>query len=123
MSRPLPNTFALILVMIVFERLLEGRYESAVRYATASVILFRCELVLLYGPIFLGYMISGRLKVFGFDGAIAIGVRIAAMCLGKYRRNKSEYDIINFSCLHSNRFLFLGTTSLARRRSHVLQCR
>lgn len=81
MLRPLPNTFALILVMIVFERLLEGRYESAVRYATASVILFRCELVLLYGPIFLGYMISGRLKVFGFDGAIAIGVRIAAMCL------------------------------------------
>ncbi|EFO87966.1 hypothetical protein CRE_05469 [Caenorhabditis remanei] len=81
MSRPLPNSFALVLVMIVYERIFDGRYESAVRYATACVILFRCELLLLFGPLFLGYMILGKLKTFGFDGAIAIGVRVASACL------------------------------------------
>ncbi|CAO4376268.1 unnamed protein product [Caenorhabditis nigoni] len=81
LSRPLPNSFALCLVMIVFQRIFEERYRSAVRYATACVILFRCELVLLFGPLFLGYLILGKLKTFGFDGAIAIGVRIAAACL------------------------------------------
>ncbi|CAI2355297.1 unnamed protein product [Caenorhabditis sp. 36 PRJEB53466] len=81
MSRPLPNTFAMILVMIVLERILDDRLESAVRYATACVILFRCELVLLFGPLFLQYMASGRLRVLGSDGAIAIGIRVAAMCL------------------------------------------
>ncbi|CAP30572.2 Protein CBG11382 [Caenorhabditis briggsae] len=81
LSRPLPNSFALCLVMIVFQRIFEERYRSAVRYATACVILFRCELVLLFGPLFLGYLVLGKLKTFGFDGAIAIGVRIAAACL------------------------------------------
>lgn len=83
MSRPLPNSFAMIFVMIVFERILEDRLESAVCFATACVILFRCELVLLFGPLFTQFMMAGRLPVFGSDGAVAIGVRVAAMCLGE----------------------------------------
>uniref|UniRef100_A0A8R1I9W4 valine--tRNA ligase n=1 Tax=Caenorhabditis japonica TaxID=281687 RepID=A0A8R1I9W4_CAEJA len=81
MSRPLPNSFAMILVMIVFERILENRLESAVRYATACVILFRCELLLLFAPLFIQFIVSGRLSLLGRDGAVAIGIRVAAMCL------------------------------------------
>ncbi|CAI5450865.1 unnamed protein product [Caenorhabditis angaria] len=80
-SRPLPNTFALLFVMIVFERILENRLESAVRWATASVFLFRCELVLLYGPLFLPYFLNGRLPFFGHDGAIPNGIRVSSLCL------------------------------------------
>uniref|UniRef100_A0A1I7THL0 Mannosyltransferase n=1 Tax=Caenorhabditis tropicalis TaxID=1561998 RepID=A0A1I7THL0_9PELO len=81
MSRPLPNSFALILVMIVFVRLFEGNYQSAVRYATACVFLFRVDTVLLFGPLFLGYMWYGHMKVFGYDGAVSNGIRIASTCL------------------------------------------
>ncbi|KAJ1372680.1 hypothetical protein KIN20_034889 [Parelaphostrongylus tenuis] len=76
-SRTLPNTFALILVLTVFHRCLENRYESAVRWATAAVVLFRCELVLLFAPIFGRVILSGRLPLFGWDGALVIGIKTA----------------------------------------------
>ncbi|VDO95180.1 unnamed protein product [Heligmosomoides polygyrus] len=74
-SRTLPNTFAMIFVLTVFHRCLENRYESATRWATAAVVLFRCELVLLFAPIFLRVILSGRLPLFGWDGALANGIR------------------------------------------------
>ncbi|ETN78213.1 plasmid Maintenance Protein [Necator americanus] len=80
-SRPLPNTFAFILVLTVFQRCLENRYESAVRWATTAVVLFRCELVLLFAPIFLPVILRGRLPLFGWDGALAIGIKTAAKVL------------------------------------------
>ena len=52
-SRPLPNTFALIPVLLSYERVLNGRYNAATVLATTTVVLFRSELVLLYGPLYL----------------------------------------------------------------------
>ncbi|CAJ0589532.1 unnamed protein product [Cylicocyclus nassatus] len=80
-SRPLPNSFAFILVLVVFQRCLENRYESAVRWATTAVVLFRCELVLLFAPIFMPVILSGRLPLFGWDGALLIGARTAIQVL------------------------------------------
>ncbi|VDL66036.1 unnamed protein product [Nippostrongylus brasiliensis] len=76
-SRTLPNTFALIFVLTVFHRCLENRYERGVRWATAAVVLFRCELVLLFAPIFGRALISGRLPLLGWDGALMEGLRTA----------------------------------------------
>ncbi|CAD6197674.1 unnamed protein product [Caenorhabditis auriculariae] len=80
-SRPLPNTFALPFALLVFQRCFDNRYESAVRWATASVFLFRCELVLLYAPLFLPAIFYGRLPLLGPDGAIINGVRTAVKVL------------------------------------------
>ncbi|CAB3396976.1 unnamed protein product [Caenorhabditis bovis] len=80
-SRPLPNTFALTFVMLVFERILENRIESAVRWATAATVLFRCELLLLFGPLFIKFIINHRLPLFGTDGALANGLRVSSLCL------------------------------------------
>ncbi|KAI1722801.1 alg9-like mannosyltransferase family domain-containing protein [Ditylenchus destructor] len=70
-SRPLPNTFALILVLFSFQKLLDREFTRATILATAATFMFRFELVLLYGPMFL--MIFGR-RLFSIWKAIAIGL-------------------------------------------------
>jgi alpha-1,6-mannosyltransferase len=52
-SRPLPNTFALILVLWVYQLFLDENYLKAVKIATIAVFLLRFELILLFGPIFI----------------------------------------------------------------------
>ncbi|KJH53720.1 plasmid Maintenance Protein [Dictyocaulus viviparus] len=76
-SRTLPNTFALILVFVVFHRCFENRYDSAVRWATAAVVLFRCELVLLFAPIFGRAILCSQLALLGWDGAFVTGIKTA----------------------------------------------
>lgn len=80
-SRTLPNTFALSFVLVVFQRILDNRHESAVRWATVAALLFRCELFLLFGPIFIPALLSRRLPLFGWDGAIAVGLKAAVKYL------------------------------------------
>ncbi|KAL3117202.1 hypothetical protein niasHT_007605 [Heterodera trifolii] len=52
-SRPLPNTFAMALVLLVFQKLLDFRFLHAAVFATVATFLFRFELLLLFGPAFL----------------------------------------------------------------------
>ncbi|CAI4223036.1 unnamed protein product [Auanema sp. JU1783] len=80
-SRPLPNTFALVFALVVYQRILDERYESAVRWATTATILFRCELVLLFGPMFIPIILSGKLPLFGFQGALFTGLKAALKAL------------------------------------------
>uniref|UniRef100_A0A7E4W0A3 Mannosyltransferase n=1 Tax=Panagrellus redivivus TaxID=6233 RepID=A0A7E4W0A3_PANRE len=62
-SRPLPNTFALILVLWVYQRFLDGQYLGAVKIATVAVFLLRFELILLFGPLFLIPILEKQLKI------------------------------------------------------------
>ncbi|GMS81372.1 hypothetical protein PENTCL1PPCAC_3547, partial [Pristionchus entomophagus] len=63
-SRPLPNTFALVLVLYAVSLWLEDDLKTAARWAIAATILFRFELVLLFAPLFLPSLIRGRIPLF-----------------------------------------------------------
>uniref|UniRef100_A0A1I7XME1 Mannosyltransferase n=1 Tax=Heterorhabditis bacteriophora TaxID=37862 RepID=A0A1I7XME1_HETBA len=80
-SRTLPNTFALIIVLVVYQRCLDNRYESAVRWATVAAVLFRCELIILFAPLFASALLSGCLPILGWNGAIFIGLKTALKVL------------------------------------------
>jgi alpha-1,6-mannosyltransferase len=70
-SRTLPNTFALVLVLWVYAYWLDEKYSKAVRIATSAVFLFRFELVLLFGPLFLGVFLQRKMSLLK---AVAIGI-------------------------------------------------
>ncbi|CAJ0961027.1 unnamed protein product, partial [Mesorhabditis belari] len=80
-SRPLPNVFALFGVLFVLQKWFDGQHQSAVRWATAVTFLFRCELVLLFAPVFLPSILARRLPLFGRNGAIFAGVTTALKVL------------------------------------------
>uniref|UniRef100_A0A1I7RST6 Mannosyltransferase n=1 Tax=Bursaphelenchus xylophilus TaxID=6326 RepID=A0A1I7RST6_BURXY len=52
-TRPLPNTFAIFLVLQVFRNVMDGRINAATKLATVAVLVYRFELVLLFGPLYL----------------------------------------------------------------------
>uniref|UniRef100_F1L0F9 Mannosyltransferase n=2 Tax=Ascaris TaxID=6251 RepID=F1L0F9_ASCSU len=81
-SRPLPNTFALIGALLVYQLWLDGNWVWAVRVATASAALFRCELVLLFVPIFIVPILRGTLPLLGRKGAIFNGFLALLLTLG-----------------------------------------
>ncbi|KAM3716822.1 putative Dol-P-Man:Man(7)GlcNAc(2)-PP-Dol alpha-1,6-mannosyltransferase [Dirofilaria immitis] len=65
-SRPLPNTFALL----------------GARIATVFILLFRCELTLLFGCIFIVPILTHQLPLFGWNGAIVQCLFVAVLTLG-----------------------------------------
>ncbi|KAK0412798.1 hypothetical protein QR680_006415 [Steinernema hermaphroditum] len=67
-SRPLPNTFALIAVLWVYQLWFDGNLKKAVSVATVATFLFRFELVLLFGPIFLVEILWKRIGLFSAIG-------------------------------------------------------
>ncbi|GMT08841.1 hypothetical protein PFISCL1PPCAC_138, partial [Pristionchus fissidentatus] len=62
-SRPLPNTFALCLVLYAVALWLEDDLHRAARWAIAATMLFRFELVLLFGPLFIPSLLNGRIPL------------------------------------------------------------
>jgi alpha-1,6-mannosyltransferase len=77
-SRPLPNTFALILVLWVFQLFLDEKYLKAVKIATIAVFLLRFELILLFGPIFIIPLIERKLPL---AKAVTTGILTLAFTL------------------------------------------
>ncbi|KFM72398.1 putative Dol-P-Man:Man(7)GlcNAc(2)-PP-Dol alpha-1,6-mannosyltransferase, partial [Stegodyphus mimosarum] len=63
MSRPLPNTFALVLALFAFHYWLTRNQRMFLFTSAAAVIVFRAELSILLGLIALGEIISGRLSI------------------------------------------------------------
>ncbi|XP_035218778.1 dol-P-Man:Man(7)GlcNAc(2)-PP-Dol alpha-1,6-mannosyltransferase-like isoform X6 [Stegodyphus dumicola] len=63
MSRPLPNTFALVLALFAFHYWLTRNQRMFLFTSAAAVIVFRAELSILLGLIALGEIISGRLNI------------------------------------------------------------
>ncbi|XP_055937147.1 dol-P-Man:Man(7)GlcNAc(2)-PP-Dol alpha-1,6-mannosyltransferase-like isoform X1 [Argiope bruennichi] len=63
MSRPLPNTFALILALFSFHCWMTRKQRMFIVTSAAAVIVFRAELSILLGLIALEEIIAGRLNI------------------------------------------------------------
>lgn len=61
-TRTLPNIFALIPTLLAVANLLRHQYSRAIWWATSVVVIFRSELLLLFGPLFIPHLLSGRLS-------------------------------------------------------------
>jgi alpha-1,6-mannosyltransferase len=61
MSRPLPNTFALALVLMGLAGWLRGNHDALIRWMVPAVVIFRAELVVLLGPVMLAELTAGRI--------------------------------------------------------------
>jgi len=80
-SRPLPNIFALIGVLLTYSRRLDGNYAGAIRIAAATAVVFRCDLALLFGPMFILDLLTTPFRLFGWKGAIWNGMLGAVLAL------------------------------------------
>ncbi|KAL3985708.1 Alg9-like mannosyltransferase family protein [Acanthocheilonema viteae] len=81
-SRPLPNTFALLGVLWTYQKILDGRWLCAARIATVFTLLFRCELILFYGCIFMWPILTHQLSLSGWNGAVVHCLCTALLILG-----------------------------------------
>lgn len=83
MSRPLPNTFALIFVLLAYSYWLEQRHLALILASGVAVLVFRAELASLLGIIILMEIFSGRLSIVNL---FKWGVPAALAILGKDTR-------------------------------------
>ncbi|KAK7005029.1 dol-P-Man:Man(7)GlcNAc(2)-PP-Dol alpha-1 6-mannosyltransferase [Biomphalaria glabrata] len=77
MSRPLPNIFALILVMLALACWLYQKHKSFIWLSGASIIIFRFDLIMFLGLIALHELVVGRLAVVKF----IVNTFLAGACL------------------------------------------
>lgn len=72
MSRTLPNTFALLPAMLGCEAWLKGSPGRALGLLTLTCVIFRCDVVLLLGPLALQLLLQGRVR---FWEGVGVGLR------------------------------------------------
>eukprot|EP00611_Tribonema_gayanum_P002061 TRINITY_DN11513_c0_g1_i3.p2 TRINITY_DN11513_c0_g1~~TRINITY_DN11513_c0_g1_i3.p2 ORF type:complete len:363 (-),score=54.15 TRINITY_DN11513_c0_g1_i3:545-1633(-) len=78
MSRTLPNTLALCVVLIALGQWLRGRSLRALGLLTAATALFRCDVLLLLGPLALQELLARRVT---FSAGIRTGIVAGALTL------------------------------------------
>lgn len=79
MSRPLPNTFALVFVLLAYSFWVEQRHVPLILSSGVAVLVFRTELASLLGIILLIELCSGRL---GILKLLKWGIPTAVVLLG-----------------------------------------
>ncbi|KAL9684938.1 hypothetical protein QQ045_022380 [Rhodiola kirilowii] len=62
-SRPLPNILAFGLVNLTYGYLLKGRPYTALSYLIFATIIFRCDMLLLLGPLGLELLLTRSIRV------------------------------------------------------------
>eukprot|EP00730_Choanoeca_flexa_P001191 TRINITY_DN10522_c0_g1_i9.p2 TRINITY_DN10522_c0_g1~~TRINITY_DN10522_c0_g1_i9.p2 ORF type:complete len:263 (+),score=20.59 TRINITY_DN10522_c0_g1_i9:190-978(+) len=62
-SRPLPNTFALVLVLLAYASILRRQWSWFTALIAIAVPVFRAELIALAGPFFLWALVTRRLSL------------------------------------------------------------
>ena len=78
MSRPLPNTFALVFVLRAFASWLSQRPKQMVGWLAFASVVFRSEIVLLAGPMILLELLAKRLSLRTF---LAVGTMVTLVSL------------------------------------------
>ncbi|KAI0215585.1 Dol-P-Man:Man(7)GlcNAc(2)-PP-Dol alpha-1,6-mannosyltransferase [Lamellibrachia satsuma] len=78
MSRPLPNIFALALVMLAMRSYTTGQYRPFIWWSAGSILLFRAELCLLMGVLLLMALGTRRLSL---KSSLAVAVPVGILCL------------------------------------------
>lgn len=78
MSRPLPNIFALVLVLCGLASWLRGDHPRLINYFVPAVLIFRGELLVLLGPIMLGELVRSRIT---FAQMLSWGIAAGVVCL------------------------------------------
>lgn len=78
MTRTLPNTFALVGCLHAYSCWLHGAPTSALLLVAASMVVFRCELVLLLAPLALQMLVGGEV---GLWRTAALGAGLSALML------------------------------------------
>ncbi|MCP9264590.1 Mannosyltransferase [Dirofilaria immitis] len=69
-------------VLWTYQKILDGQWLFAARIATVFILLFRCELTLLFGCIFIVPILTHQLPLFGWNGAIVQCLFVAVLTLG-----------------------------------------
>ncbi|KAI3413689.1 hypothetical protein GPALN_011173 [Globodera pallida] len=106
-SRPLPNTFAMVLALLVFQKLLDKHFLQATVFASIATFVFRFELILLFGPMFLSTFATNwrRISVFKTVGiglctfivALALTVPLDSLMWGRWVWPEGE--VVRFNVL------------------------
>jgi len=78
MTRTLPNTFALVGCLHAYSCWLRGAPTSALLLVAASMVVFRCELVLLLAPLVLQMLVGGEVALVR---TALLGVGLSALML------------------------------------------
>lgn len=66
LSRPLPNTFALVVALLAFSFWLEQQHHALIWTCGIAVLIFRSELCLFLGPMLLADLLTRRLQTLPF---------------------------------------------------------
>ncbi|XP_045583564.2 dol-P-Man:Man(7)GlcNAc(2)-PP-Dol alpha-1,6-mannosyltransferase isoform X1 [Procambarus clarkii] len=75
LSRPLPNTFALVVALLAISYWLEQRHHPLIWTCGIAVLIFRSELCLFLGPMLLADLMTRRLQILPFlQSAIPAGL-------------------------------------------------
>lgn len=91
MSRTLPNTFGLILVLWAFESDLRNRWRTCSACLAISTLIFRCDTLLLAAPIGLKILISKQATLFEFVShalLLFISCLVLTVCVDSYFWNR-----------------------------------
>uniref|UniRef100_A0A804MCG4 Mannosyltransferase n=1 Tax=Zea mays TaxID=4577 RepID=A0A804MCG4_MAIZE len=78
-SRPLPNIFALALVNLAYSFWFKGSYLCTLRALIVAAVVFRCDMILLLGPIGLALLLSRSVSLLE---AIKCCISTTLVCIG-----------------------------------------
>eukprot|EP01132_Coremiostelium_polycephalum_P006614 gene6614-8185_t len=79
LSRPLPNTFAVYVVLLAYSKWVDGKMTGLISLLTIAMFVFRSEVVILAGPIALYLLVIGKLK---FTRLVIVGFMTAMLSIG-----------------------------------------
>ncbi|KRX84194.1 Spliceosome RNA helicase DDX39B [Trichinella sp. T6] len=77
-SRTLPNTFALIFVLLTLSKLLDEDYKKAIFFGAFTVVVFRSETAILFALLFCGFAFESRDRMLStlFYGILAVAFAV-----------------------------------------------
>ncbi|CAN1145891.1 Dol-P-Man:Man(7)GlcNAc(2)-PP-Dol alpha-1,6-mannosyltransferase [Linum perenne] len=64
-TRPLPNIFALVVVNLAYGYWLKGKNYAALNFLIFAAVVFRCDMLLLLGPLGLQLLLARSVSLFG----------------------------------------------------------